>query len=81
MLISSRSWNSLEAVRKRHLTSSKAAERKKAGMISQRDMALTQFGFMGFITLRPDILGVQVSRKNFEAFIHFWRVIGNMIGM
>lgn len=76
-----RSWKSLEAVRKRHIMSSKAAEKKQAGLITQRDMALTQFGFMGFITLRPDILGIQVSRKNFEAFIHFWRVIGCMIGI
>lgn len=44
-------------------------------------MALTQFGFMGFITLKPHILGVQVSRKNFEAFVHFWRVIGSLIGI
>lgn len=75
------SWKSLEAVRKRHATSSKAAKRKGAGMISQKDMALTQFGFMGYITLKPDILGIQVSRKNFEAFIHFWRVIGHMVGI
>lgn len=75
------SWKSLEAVRKRHIMSSKAAERKHAGMISQKDMALTQFGFMGYIALRPDILGIQVSRKNFDAFIHFWRVIGHMIGI
>lgn len=75
------SWKSLEAVRRRHIGSSKAAERKQVGMINQKDMALTQFGFMGYITLRPDILGIQVSRKNFEAFIHFWRVIGSMIGI
>lgn len=68
-------------MRKRHITSSKAAEKKKAGMITQKDMALTQFGFMGYITMRPDALGIQVSRKKFEAFVHFWRVIGYLIGI
>lgn len=27
------------------------------------------------------MLGIHVSRKNFEAFVHFWRVIGYMIGI
>lgn len=76
-----RSWISLKAVRKHHVQSSHAAERKQAGLISQKDLALTQFGFMGYITLRPHILGVQVSRENYEAFVHFWRVIGHMIGI
>lgn len=44
-------------------------------------MALTQFGFMGFIVLTPHKLGVQVSRKDLEAFVHFWRVIGHLIGI
>lgn len=50
-------------------------------MITQKDLALTQFGFIGYIMLRPDILGVQVSLANYEAFVHFWRVIGHMIGI
>ncbi|XP_055319056.1 uncharacterized protein LOC129576927 isoform X2 [Sitodiplosis mosellana] len=77
----SRSWKSLEAVRKGHIVSSKHTEKKEAGFISQRDMALTQFGFMGYIVLKPDKLGVQVSNKDLEAFIHFWRVIGHLIGI
>lgn len=27
------------------------------------------------------MLGVQVSKENFEAMVHFWRVIGHMIGI
>lgn len=44
-------------------------------------MALTQFGFMGFIVLKPHKLGVQISSKDMEAFVHFWRVIGFLIGI
>lgn len=44
-------------------------------------MALTQFGFMGFIALVPHKLGIQVTRDDMEAFVHFWRVIGHMVGI
>lgn len=30
--------------------------------------------------LKPNVLGVQVSRENFEALAHFWRVIGFLLG-
>lgn len=76
-----RSWKSLEAVRKGHLIASKFAVKNKSGFISQRDMALTQFGFMGYIVLKPHKLGIQLSNKDFEAFVHFWRVIGHLIGI
>lgn len=76
-----RSWKSLQAVRKAHIISSKFSEKGKCGFINQRDMALTQFGFMGFITLCPEKLGVQLSREDIEAFVHYWRVIGHMVGI
>lgn len=68
-------------VRKGHLAASKFADKKQSGIINQRDMALTQFGFMGFIILKPHKLGVQVSSKDMEAFVHFWRVIGHVLGI
>lgn len=77
----SRSWRSLEAVRKSHAVASKYTEKGNAGFITQRDMALTQFGFMGFIALVPHKLGIQVNRDDMEAFIHFWRVIGQVVGI
>lgn len=46
--INYRSWKSLAAVRKRHICTSKHAEHAGVGYISQRDMALTQFGFIGY---------------------------------
>lgn len=68
-------------MRKVHIISSKYAEKGSAGFISQRDMALTQFGFLGYATFCPDSLGIQVSCENLEAFVHFWRVIGHMVGL
>lgn len=44
-------------------------------------MALTQFGFMGFIISCPEKLGIQLSHEDLEAFVHFWRVIGHMVGI
>lgn len=64
-----------------HVISSKYADRGNCGYITQRDMALTQFGFMGFITLSPEKLGIQLSREDLEAFVHYWRVIGHMVGI
>lgn len=34
-------------VRKLHLNASKSAQSKKIGMITQTEMTVTQFGFMG----------------------------------
>lgn len=76
-----RSWKSLEGVRKGHIVSSKYAEKGKAGFIMQRDMAYTQFGFIGYILLKPNLLGVRVCREDYEALVHFWRVIGYLLGM
>jgi len=76
-----KSWKSLSAVRKRHVISSKFAEKGQCGFISQKDMAFTQFGFLGYIAIKPEILGIQATDEDLEAFIHFWRVIGYMIGL
>lgn len=43
----SRSWRSLAAVRQRHLSSTVKSSLAENGIISQKDMALTQFGFIG----------------------------------
>lgn len=76
------SWRSLAAVRRRHVRMSRHCEKAgQVGMISQKDMALTQFGFIGFILIKGSKLGMKFSDKNEEGFVHFWRVIGYMIGI
>lgn len=70
-----RAWRSLAAVRRMHLTVSKKSDKAGSGIISQKDMAITQFTFMGMHLYCPDKLGIVGSQEQFEAFNHLWRVI------
>lgn len=76
----SRSWESIEMVRKAHLYSSKKCFRQKSGIISQKDIAITQFGFFGFLILDAANVGI-TDPKYFEGTVHFWRTIGYMLGL
>lgn len=71
----------METVRKMHVVINGRATRAGEGIISQKDMSLTLFAFMGFHLLMSDKFGIVGSRKQFEAFNHFWRVIGYMLGV
>ncbi|XP_023943767.2 uncharacterized protein LOC112049932 [Bicyclus anynana] len=76
------SWNSILTVRTRHIKGGRAAKLKGHGIVSQRDLALTQFGFIGFTVLKPDKFGIrQFEEGDWEAYNHFWRVIGHTIGL
>lgn len=76
-----RASRSLLNIRGRHCHATRKASKAGYGNISQRDMALTQFGFMGFALLRPKELGISGSEADFEGFVHFWRVIGHFLGI
>uniref|UniRef100_A0A1A9WPE7 Uncharacterized protein n=1 Tax=Glossina brevipalpis TaxID=37001 RepID=A0A1A9WPE7_9MUSC len=76
----SKFWISLRAVRKAHSRSSRACGKLGAGTITQKDLALTQFGFIGFITLGA--YRIQLYDQEFlEATSHMWRVIGYLLGI
>ncbi|CAH0402805.1 unnamed protein product [Chilo suppressalis] len=76
------SWQSLYTVRTRHIKAGMAAKIKGLGVVSQRDVALTQFGFLGFALLKPDKFGVsQLQEGDWDAYVYFWKVIGHMIGL
>lgn len=78
----SKSWASLCRVRKMHLNASNSADKKKIGSITQTELALTTFGFMGFALVRPQFLGVRCDNQaDREGFVHFWAVIGHMLGV
>ncbi|XP_068623747.1 uncharacterized protein [Battus philenor] len=78
----SNSWESMLKVRKRHILMTKAAKLKGQGIINQRDLVLTQFGFVGLTVLKPEKFGIQTLEKtDWEAYNQFWRVIGFMIGI
>ncbi|CAK1541554.1 unnamed protein product [Leptosia nina] len=78
----STSWRSLNAVRIRHVKASLSAKLKGQGIVSQRDLAITQFGFIGLALIKPDKFGIrQLQAGDWEAYNHFWRTIGHAIGL
>lgn len=60
---------------------SKRAEKTGLGIISQKDMAITQFAFVGMQLLCPEKLGIKGSREQLECLSHGWRVRGAMLGI
>lgn len=60
---------------------SKRAEKQGLGIISQKDMAITQFAFVGIQLSSPEKLGIIASRNDLENFCHDWRVRGAMLGI
>lgn len=74
-------WKSLEAVRKFHFSANRSANSASKGIISQKDMAITQYGFMGFVVLSQKETGIYCGRKEIEDFCHFWRVLGHILGI
>lgn len=79
--LSFRCVQSLLDVRQKHERSSKMAHKRSLGVINQRDMAITQFGFMGFILLRHQRLGMNCKQEDLDAIVHMWRVLGYMLGI
>ncbi|XP_069681356.1 uncharacterized protein [Periplaneta americana] len=77
----SRAHKSLMGVRTRHCAAARKARKAGFGPISQLDMVLTQFGFMGFGVLAPEKLGITGTPEEQEGFVHFWRTIGYMLGI
>ncbi|KAK9497976.1 hypothetical protein O3M35_003867 [Rhynocoris fuscipes] len=51
---------------------------KNVGPITQKDLALTQFGFIGMAIVAQDKLGLP---KDNRSLIHFWRVMGHLMGI
>lgn len=72
---------SLKIVRKKHCTAFKRSAEFGLKPVSQLDMAVTQFGFIGYTLLCGDFLGVNATDEEMEGLVHFWRVIGSMLGM
>ncbi|XP_065223822.1 uncharacterized protein LOC135847988 [Planococcus citri] len=79
--INSDSRKALITVRGKHCAASKKAISNGIGFISQRDMALTQFGFIGIAIMKCKSLGFVGTDEEFEGFIHFWRTIGYCMGI
>lgn len=73
-------YKSLNTIRWNHKTASQRAKNAGLGEITQRDMVLTSYGFVGFIYIAPDSFGLYDTQEE-EAFNHFWRVNNYMLGI
>ncbi|XP_053693478.1 uncharacterized protein LOC128741576 isoform X2 [Sabethes cyaneus] len=75
-------WKSLEYVRRIHAVSSKQANASNSKMlVSQKDVAITQFGFIGYVVINHSKLGIPYDEEGLDALVHVWRTIGYMIGL
>lgn len=69
------------AVKGKHCAAGKKAVTNGLGFISQLDMALTQFGFVGIAVLKAKNMGFVGTAEEVEGFIHVWRTIGYCMGI
>lgn len=74
-------YKTINAIRWKHKTSSKRSKNASVGGIYQKDMALTQFAFVGYVLIAPKSIGLHNKPEEEEAFIHLWRVVGYMLGI
>ncbi|GJQ76178.1 hypothetical protein Trydic_g1921 [Trypoxylus dichotomus] len=78
----SKLWESLVKVRNYHNIASKTCKSKGVGQITQYQMILAQFGFMGYALSRPKVIGLhKIVDQDLEGFVHLWRVIGHLLGI
>lgn len=72
---------SLKIVRRKHRIAFKRSTEAGVHKPTQLDMALAQFGFMGYSILSEEYLGIKTTAEEMEGVVHLWRVIGSMLGM
>ncbi|XP_046401693.1 uncharacterized protein LOC124167727 [Ischnura elegans] len=84
----SKAYQSLAAVRGKHDAAARKALKMSSSSVplSQLDMVLTQFAFMGLAILCPNKLGISPTSSSSreadeEGFIHFWRTIAYLLGV
>lgn len=64
-----------------HVVINKRSTKADVGIISQKDLAITQFLFAGFMLALPDEFGVFGSPKEFQSYNHLMRLVGFMLGI
>ncbi|KYM95292.1 hypothetical protein ALC62_14203, partial [Cyphomyrmex costatus] len=72
---------SLKIVRRKHCIAFKRSTEAGIHKPTQLDMALAQFGFVGYIIICEKYLGINATHEDMEGVVHIWRVIGSMLGM
>nr|XP_015837413.1 PREDICTED: uncharacterized protein LOC655780 isoform X2 [Tribolium castaneum] len=78
----SKLWQSVIEVKDKHNSVSKRCCNAGLGRINQKDMALTQFGFMGYALAFRDKIGLHDAKEEeLKALVHVWRVVGYVMGI
>jgi len=78
----SKSQKSVTLVTGLHCAAIRLSEKSGLGLrVTQRDMVLTQFGFIGLILLRKKELGIIGTEQDDKSIVHFWRTMGYMLGI
>ncbi|XP_018045734.1 PREDICTED: uncharacterized protein LOC108685459 [Atta colombica] len=72
---------SLKIVRRKHCVAFRRSTKAGVHKPTQLDMALAQFGFIGYIIVCEKYVGISVTPEEMEGVVHLWRVIGSMLGM
>ncbi|XP_011874936.1 PREDICTED: uncharacterized protein LOC105565936 [Vollenhovia emeryi] len=72
-------YKTINVIHRKHKMSSKKSEVAGVGGIYQRDMAITQFAFVGYVFTAPKSIGLCNKPQEEEAFNHFYRVIGHLL--
>ncbi|XP_050435615.1 uncharacterized protein LOC126842617, partial [Adelges cooleyi] len=76
----SKSQKALSIVSGLHCAAAKSSS--KFGLrITQKDMALTQFGFMGLILLKKKELAIVCTDEDEMGIVHMWRTLGHLLGI
>lgn len=77
-----RRWfKAINAIRWRHSNATRKRIQKGLNGIYQKDMAITQFGFIGYVFLVPEKLGMTNTEKYLSGFNHYWQIIGYLLGI
>ncbi|XP_015433009.1 PREDICTED: uncharacterized protein LOC107189089 [Dufourea novaeangliae] len=83
MLDSNSRWfKTMNVIRWKHATVSKKRVKEGLNAIYQKDMVLTQFGFMSLTLMNPEKMGLALTTiEEREGFNHFWRVTAYLLGI
>jgi len=78
-------FKSVMLVRKMHrMVAEKLNAELEVGVplkISQYDMLITQFAFIGLAVLMPKKFGIDWDDNELDCVLHFWRLIGYLLGV
>ncbi|KZC03996.1 hypothetical protein WN55_01257 [Dufourea novaeangliae] len=75
-------YKAINVMRWKHASISKRRVKQGLNAIYQKDMSITQFGFMGFVLVYPEKMGLALTTlEEREGFNHFWRVTAHLLGI